>query len=78
MADISPAGDHFTSTPARDDRDHQCHDARNDDNIYMLKTRLELLGGFEVLAAGDSETGCELAVTEHPDVILSGPRNAGR
>ena len=42
----------------------------NDDNIYMLKTRLELLGGFEVLAAGDSESGCELAVTEHPDVIL--------
>ena len=42
----------------------------NDDNIYMLKTRLELLGGFEVLAAGDSESGCELAVTEHPDIIL--------
>ena len=43
----------------------------NDDNIYMLKRRLELLGGFEVLAAGDSESGCELPVTEHPDVILS-------
>jgi CheY-like chemotaxis protein len=42
----------------------------NDDNIYMLKTRLELLGGFEVLAVGDSESGCELAVTEHPDIIL--------
>jgi CheY-like chemotaxis protein len=42
----------------------------NDDNIYMLKARLELLGDFEVLAAGDSESGCELAVTEHPDVIL--------
>jgi CheY-like chemotaxis protein len=42
----------------------------NDDNIYMLKTRLELLGGFEVIAADDSEKGCELAVTEHPDVIL--------
>jgi CheY-like chemotaxis protein len=42
----------------------------NDDNIYMLKTRLELLGGFEVLAAGDSEKGCELAVTERPDLIL--------
>ncbi len=34
------------------------------------QTRLELLGGFEVFAAGDSESGCELAVTEHPDVIL--------
>ena len=42
----------------------------NDDNLYMLKTRLELLGDFEVLAAEDSEKGCELAVTERPDVIL--------
>jgi two-component system cell cycle response regulator DivK len=42
----------------------------DDDNVYMLKTRLELLGDFEVLAARDSESGCELAVTEHPDVIL--------
>jgi CheY-like chemotaxis protein len=42
----------------------------NDDNLYMLKTRLELLGDFEVLAAEDSEKGCKLAATEHPDVIL--------
>jgi two-component system cell cycle response regulator DivK len=42
----------------------------NDDNLYMLKTRLELLGDFEVLAAEDSEKGCKLALTEHPDVIL--------
>ena len=42
----------------------------NDDNLYMLKTRLELRGDFEVLAAEDSETGCRLAATEHPDVIL--------
>jgi two-component system, cell cycle response regulator DivK len=42
----------------------------DDDNVYMLRTRLELLGEFEVLAAGDCESGCELAVTEHPDVIL--------
>jgi CheY-like chemotaxis protein len=42
----------------------------NDDNLYMLKTRLELRGGFEVLAAKDSEKGCRLAVAEHPDVIL--------
>jgi two-component system cell cycle response regulator DivK len=42
----------------------------NDDNIYMLKTRLELLGGFEVLATDNSESGCELAMTERPDVIL--------
>jgi two-component system cell cycle response regulator DivK len=36
----------------------------------MLKTRLELHGGFEVLAAEDSEKGCRLAATEHPEVIL--------
>ena len=36
----------------------------------MLKRRLERSGGFEVLAAEDSEQGCKLAVTEHPDVIL--------
>jgi two-component system cell cycle response regulator DivK len=42
----------------------------NDDNLYMLKMRLELAGDFEVLAAEDSEEGCRLAVTERPDVIL--------
>ena len=41
-----------------------------DDNLYMLKTRLERRGDFEVLAAEDSEEGCKLAVTERPDVIL--------
>jgi CheY-like chemotaxis protein len=42
----------------------------DDDNLYMLKTRLERRGDFEVLAAEDSDQGCKLAVTEHPDVIL--------
>jgi CheY-like chemotaxis protein len=42
----------------------------DDDNLYMLKTRLERCGDFEVLAADDSEQGCKLAVTERPDVIL--------
>jgi CheY-like chemotaxis protein len=42
----------------------------DDDNLYMLKRRLERSGNFEVLAAEDSEHGCKLAVTEHPDVIL--------
>ena len=42
----------------------------DDDNLYMLKTRLERCGDFKVLAADDSEQGCKLAVTEHPDVIL--------
>ena len=40
------------------------------DNLYMLKMRLERCGDFEVLAAEDSEEGCKLAVTEHPNVIL--------
>ena len=42
----------------------------DDDNLYMLKRRFERCGDFEVLAAEDSEQGCKLAVTEHPDVIL--------
>ena len=42
----------------------------DDDNLYMLKTRLERVADFEVLAAEDSEQGCRLAVTKRPDVIL--------
>ena len=32
----------------------------NDDNVYMLKMRLELLGDFEVLTAEDGQRGCEM------------------
>ena len=42
----------------------------NEDNVYMLKMRLELLGEFEVLAAEDGEKGCEIALRERPDIIL--------
>jgi CheY-like chemotaxis protein len=42
----------------------------NDDNVYMLKMRLELLGDFEVVAAENGEKGCEMAATEQPDLIL--------
>jgi two-component system cell cycle response regulator DivK len=42
----------------------------NEDNVYMLKMRLELLGDFEVLSAEDGEKGCEMAVRERPDIIL--------
>src|SRR6201982_2836314 len=42
----------------------------NDDNVYMLKMRLELLGDFEVLAGEDGQKGCEMATTEQPDIIL--------
>lgn len=42
----------------------------NDDNVYMLKMRLELLDEFEVVVAEDGEKGCAAAVTEKPDLIL--------
>jgi two-component system cell cycle response regulator DivK len=42
----------------------------NDDNVYMLKMRLELLGDFEVVAAEDGEKGCAMALSERPDIIL--------
>jgi CheY-like chemotaxis protein len=42
----------------------------NDDNIYMLKMRLELLGEFEVLTAEDGEKGCVVAAAKQPDIIL--------
>jgi CheY-like chemotaxis protein len=42
----------------------------NDDNLYMLKMRLELLGDFEVVSAENGEVGCAAAVAERPDVIL--------
>jgi CheY-like chemotaxis protein len=42
----------------------------NDDNVYMLKMRLELLDEFEVLTATDGEKGCEMAAAERPDIVL--------
>jgi two-component system cell cycle response regulator DivK len=42
----------------------------NEDNVYMLKMRLELLGEFEVLVAQDGENGCAMAAAESPDLIL--------
>ena len=42
----------------------------NDDNVYMLKMRLELLEEFEVLTAEDGEKGCDMAAAELPDIIL--------
>ena len=42
----------------------------NDDNVYMLKMRLELLDEFEVLTAENGEKGCDMAASERPDVIL--------
>ena len=42
----------------------------NDDNVYMLKMRLELLDECEVLVAENGEIGCAKAVAEKPDVIV--------
>jgi two-component system, cell cycle response regulator DivK len=41
----------------------------NDDNVYMLKRRLER-SGFEVLVASDGEEGIALARDQRPDLIL--------
>jgi CheY-like chemotaxis protein len=42
----------------------------NDDNVYMLKMRFELIEGYEFSNAPDGEAGCRKAVEEKPDVIL--------
>ena len=42
----------------------------NDDNVYMLKMRLELLDDFEVVTAEDGQKGCAMALAERPDIIL--------
>jgi CheY-like chemotaxis protein len=42
----------------------------NDDNVYMLQMRFELLDSFEFLVAQDGAAGVEKAVTELPDIIL--------
>jgi two-component system, cell cycle response regulator DivK len=42
----------------------------NEDNVYMLKMRLELEDGFDVLVAGNGADGVAIAVAERPDLIL--------
>jgi two-component system cell cycle response regulator DivK len=42
----------------------------NDDNVYMLKLRFELLDSFEILVAENGETGCAMAFSEQPDIII--------
>jgi CheY-like chemotaxis protein len=42
----------------------------NEDNVYMLQMRLELLGDFEVVTAANGEEGCQMAGAERPDIIL--------
>ena len=42
----------------------------NDDNVYMLKLQFELLDSFEILVAENGETGCAMALSEQPDIII--------
>src|SRR5262249_17225504 len=42
----------------------------NDDNVFMLKMRLELPGDFEGLTAEDGGKGCAMEITGAPDIIL--------
>jgi CheY-like chemotaxis protein len=36
----------------------------------MLKLRFELLDSFEILVAENGETGCAMALSEQPDIII--------
>jgi CheY-like chemotaxis protein len=42
----------------------------NEDNLYMLQLRFDVLGGYEVLGARDGAVGCAMAASERPDLIL--------
>ena len=42
----------------------------NEDNLYMLQLRFDVLGGYEVLSARDGVTGIAMAASERPDLIL--------
>jgi CheY-like chemotaxis protein len=42
----------------------------NEDNVYMLRMRLEFLEGFQVLVGNDGGEGVALAERERPDLIL--------
>lgn len=42
----------------------------NDDNVYTLKLQFESLDSFEILVAENGETGCSMALSEQPDIII--------
>ena len=42
----------------------------NDDNLYMLQLRFDVLGGYEIISATDGAAGLAMAVAERPDLIL--------
>ncbi|MBI4247597.1 MAG: response regulator [Candidatus Rokubacteria bacterium] len=48
----------------------------NDDNVYMMQTRLTR-AGFAVVVAPDGEQGVAMAATEAPDLVLMDLRLPG-
>ena len=42
----------------------------NEDNVYMLKMRLELIEGFEISVATDGAEAISSVTADSPDVIL--------
>jgi CheY-like chemotaxis protein len=42
----------------------------NEDNLYMLQLRFDVLGGYELLSARDGAAGIAMATSERPDLIL--------
>jgi len=42
----------------------------NEDNLYMLQLRFDVLGGYEIISATDGAAGLAMAVAERPDLIL--------
>ncbi len=42
----------------------------NEDNVFMLQTRFELIGDFEVLVAVNGNDGLAMVANERPDLVL--------
>jgi CheY-like chemotaxis protein len=42
----------------------------NEDNLYMLQLRFDVLGGYEVLSVRDGAAAIAMAASERPDLIL--------
>ena len=42
----------------------------NEDNAFMLQTRFELIGDFEILVAVNGNDGLAMVANERPDLVL--------
>jgi len=42
----------------------------NQDKLYMLQLRFDVLGGYELMSATDGAAGIAMAAAERPDLIL--------